>query len=212
MSVTKYVQKCPWNRTANNKNSSFELKGLNHKLRHRKAQKMILCGRYGDPYGRARDWCRIWESWHVCTLVPKMLEIAFVGISKFSRVAHPASRVSLSLALFWCSRERLCMNWVRSLLSMHALLLGYSFEPRPNSRVLATVSSVMTIGLSMKGLWHSEQPGWRERTRLPSIEVWAAATLKAWRDSDRAYLLPSLHNTQEDSKRLCSEDDTLRLP
>ena len=51
-----------------------------------------------------------------------------------------------------------------------------------------------------------------ERTRLPSVEVWAAATLKAWLDSDRAYLLPSSHNTQEDSKRLCLEDDTLRLP
>ena len=92
------------------------------------------------------------------------------------------------------------------------MLLGYSFEPRPNSRVLATVSSVMTIGLSMKGCWHSKQPGWRERTRLPSVEVWAAVTLKAWRDSDRAYLLPSSHNTQEDRKRLCLEDDTLRLP
>ena len=30
------------------------------------------------------------------------------------------------------SRERLCMNRVRSLLSMRCMLPGYSFEPRPN--------------------------------------------------------------------------------
>ena len=28
------------------------------------------------------------------------------------------------------------------------MLLGYSFEPRPNNRALATAGSVMTIGLS----------------------------------------------------------------
>ena len=36
--------------------------GLNLKLRHRKAQKMILSGRYGDPYGRPGDSCHIRES------------------------------------------------------------------------------------------------------------------------------------------------------
>ena len=29
------------------------------------------------------------------------------------------------------------------------MLLGYSFEPRPNSRVFATADAVMTIGLSI---------------------------------------------------------------
>ena len=69
LSATKYVQKCPRNRTANKKNSSFELKMgyiVNLKLRHRKAQKMSLSGRYGYPYRRAGDrWCCIRESWHV---------------------------------------------------------------------------------------------------------------------------------------------------
>ena len=46
--------------------------------------------------------------------------------------SHPASRAFLLLARFWCSRERLCMNRVRSLLSMRCMLPGYSFEPRPN--------------------------------------------------------------------------------
>ena len=40
--------------------------GLNLELRHRKAQKMILSGRYGDPYGRPGDSCRIQESWYAC--------------------------------------------------------------------------------------------------------------------------------------------------
>ena len=39
------------------------------------------------------------------------------------------------------TQERLCMNWVRSLLSMRGMLLGYNFEPRPNSFVLVTVYS-----------------------------------------------------------------------
>ena len=34
-----------------------------------------------------------------------------------------------------------------------------SFEPRPNSRALDTVSLVMTIGLSMKGCLHTKKPG-----------------------------------------------------
>ena len=38
---------------------------LNLKLRHRKAQKTILSGRYGDPHRSAGDQFRIWESCHV---------------------------------------------------------------------------------------------------------------------------------------------------
>ena len=38
----------------------------------------------------------------------------------------------------------------RFLLSMRCLLLGYSFEPRPNSHALGTEGSVMTIGLLCK--------------------------------------------------------------
>ena len=57
---------CPRNHNVNKKNSRFELKSaLNFKLRHRKAQKMILSGRYGDLYGREGDRCRIRETWHV---------------------------------------------------------------------------------------------------------------------------------------------------
>ena len=50
------------------------------------------------------------------------------------------------------------------------MLLGYSFEPTPNSRVQKRV--------------------WRERTRLTSPEVWAAANSKVWRDWGRASFYP----------------------
>ena len=36
--------------------------GLNFKIKHRKAKKAILSGRFGDPYGRAGDPCRIRET------------------------------------------------------------------------------------------------------------------------------------------------------
>ena len=48
------------------------------------------------------------------------------------------------------------MNVVRSLLRMCGLLLGYSFEPRPYSRVPGTTGSVIIIGLSINGCSHSK--------------------------------------------------------
>ena len=74
--------------------------------------------------------------------------------SQFSTLA---SRVFLPLARFWRIRERLCMNRLRSLLSMRGMLLGYTFEPGPNSLVLATAGSVVTIGLSIGTCSHSKR-------------------------------------------------------
>ena len=51
---------------------------------------------------------------------------------------------------FWRTRENLCMNRVRSLLSLRCLLQGYISEPRPNSRDLGTEGSVKNFaGLSI---------------------------------------------------------------
>ena len=63
------------------KSSNFEGKnGLNFKLKHRKAQKSLLCGRFGDPYGRAEGQCCIRESCHICSLwVELRFSIPFVG-------------------------------------------------------------------------------------------------------------------------------------
>ena len=46
---------------------------------------------------------------------------------------------------FWRTRENLCMNRVRSLLSLRCLLQGYISEPRPNSRDLRTKGSVKEV-------------------------------------------------------------------
>ena len=55
---------------------------------------------------------------------------------------------------------------------MHSMLLGYSFQSRPNSCALATVGLVMTIGISINRRLHSKKPVWRETTRLTSWRVW----------------------------------------
>ena len=49
----------------------------------------------------------------------------------------------------------------RFLLSMRCFLLGYSFEPRPNSHALGTEGSVMNIGLLCKPTIALEKQVWR---------------------------------------------------
>ena len=73
---------------------------------------------------------------------------------------------SLSFACpFWQTWERLCINRVRSLLSMRCVLPGYSFNPRLNSRVLlATAGSVRL---------------WPQSPKLPKN---LAAALIFWRE------------------------------
>ena len=50
------------------------------------------------------------------------------------------------------------------------MLLGYSFEPRPNSRVFATADSVMTIGLSINRCSHSKKNSLKFRPPPPPQE------------------------------------------
>ena len=112
--------------------------------------------------------------------------------SAFSLLMHTVRRTPCQQSLsFACSDpEWFCVDRVRSLLSMHGMLLGYSFEPRPNHRVLATAWSLMTIGLSINRCSHSKKTVWRGRTRLTSPEVWVAVTSKIWCDSGRASFSP----------------------
>ena len=90
---------------------------------------------------------------------------------------HPASGAFLSLAPFWRTLGLWwapgIMNWViRSFLSMHGMLLGYSFEPRPNSRAFATEYSVKTIGLSINRCSHSKKKiVWRSDPHPPSRKI-----------------------------------------
>ena len=65
----KYVRNYPRNRTLNKKKIRILGEyGINFKLKHRKAHNSILSGRFGDPYGRPGDCCRIRESLHVYTV------------------------------------------------------------------------------------------------------------------------------------------------
>ena len=88
--------------------------------------------------------------------------------SQFS--SHPSSRTFLSFARFFRTRERPCMNRVRSFLSTRDLLLGYSFPARPYNRVFGRVGSFMTTGLSMNGISGSKKKK-TKKTRLTSLDV-----------------------------------------
>ena len=115
----------------------------------------------------------------------------------------PASIAFFTLVWFQHSRERLCINQVKTLLSVCGMLLGYNFEPRPNSCALASAGMVMTIGLSINGCFYSKKLVWRERTRLTNPEVWAAATSKAWHNSGRDTFSPPWPRRQKDQGSAC---------
>ena len=99
-------------------------------------------------------------------------------ITLYYGLLHSVSRAFLLLARFWRSRERLCMNRVRSLLSMCCMLPGYSLEPKPNMQDLAaiwvfhgTAGSIVTIGFIPKRMLALEKPVKREKTRCTGPEV-----------------------------------------
>ena len=77
------------------------------------------------------------------------------------------------------------------------MLPGYSLEPKPNMPDLAailvfhgTAGSIIIIGFVTKRMLAREKRVWREKTRLTSPEVRAAAASKSWRDSGRASFSP----------------------
>ena len=77
-----------------------------------------------------------------------------------------SSRAFRSPAWFRRTRKRLCVNQVRSLLSMRCMLLGYSFEPTTNSRALSTAGSVMLRDLSIKRCSHSKKKVWQKNKKI----------------------------------------------
>ena len=77
------------------------------------------------------------------------------------------------------------------------MLPGYSLEPKPTMPDLAAIlvfhgtsGSIITIGFVKKRTLALKKPVWREKTRLTSPEVRAAAASNSWRDSGRAYFSP----------------------
>ena len=88
--------------------------------------------------------------------------------------------------------ERLCMNQIRSLLSMRGMLLGNSLgltaehlllRARLRVSLYQIASTCTRINLFDK--------------RLISLEVWAAVTSKVWRDSGRASFPPPRSKRQK---------------
>lgn len=118
-------------------------------------------------------------------------------------IKHPPIRAFLSLARLWRSQERLCMNGVKSLQSMCCLLLGYSFEPRPNNCAFGSAGSRMAIGLSISVCSHSENQFQNERARDWLVQEFGLRRLQRLYAIQAKPLLLLL--TQEGTKRLFSQ-------
>ena len=98
-----------------------------------------------------------WSSWNLSTLWKLALNML---ASHQSHHVNRSNRAFLSLARFWFTGQSLCMNRVKSLLSMCCILLGYSFESRPNSRAVGTAGSVLIIGSSRKNQFDARKQDW----------------------------------------------------
>ena len=91
------------------------------------------------------------------------------------------------------------MNRLRSLLRMRGMLLGYSFQPRPNSCALATAGSVMNNGCSQSQFDEREQDRHVQKFRLQRPQSFNAIQAEA--------LFYPL--TQEGRKRLYSQGGSI---
>ena len=108
-------------------------------------------------------------------------KINFKLSSKKLNLMEISRAFGLSLAQFLGTRDRLCKNRVKSLLSMRC-----SFGLRPNSRALGTAGSVMTIGLSIKDDRSLKTSfSWREN-KIDQSRSSCCGDFKDWRDSCRA--------------------------
>ena len=112
---------------------------------------------------------------------------------------HPGSRALLSLVRFWRTRKSLCMNRVKSLLSLRRMLLAVLI-PGLQIAVRAWYSRLSYDQRSItKRMLALEKPVWGEKTRLTSPEVHAAVTSKAWRDSGRNSFFPAQSRNQKET-------------
>ena len=128
-----------------------------------------------------------------------IIEFSFISMTGGGR----SSRAFRSPAWFRRTRKRLCVNQVRSLLSMRCILLGYSFEPRTNSRALGTAGSVILRDLSIKRCSHSKKKVWPTPSRMISyclsLEVRDAVTSKVWGDSGSTSFSPPHSRRQKEA-------------
>ena len=66
--------------------------GLNFKLKHRKAQKSILPGGFGGPYGRTGDQCRIRETYRWSATCHAL---TFCFLSRLSPTERPMFQIEV---------------------------------------------------------------------------------------------------------------------
>ena len=145
---------------------------------------------------------RWWTATTPCLKWKIYICISMLHVVNFISGHFICSFVSTSLAYIIIPKNK---NWerVRPLLSMCWMLLGYSFEPRPNSCALGTEDSVMTISLSINKRSQLKKPEWQDKIRLISLEVWAAVTSKTWHNSGRATWTSFSSPLQWDKRSLC---------
>ena len=111
----------------------------------------------------------------------------------------PGSWAFLSLVRFWRTRKSLCMNRVKSLLSLRCMLLAVLI-PGLQIALRAWYSRLSYDQRSItKRMLALEKPVWGEKTRLTSPEVHAAVTSKAWRDSGRNSFFPAQSRNQKET-------------
>ena len=104
----------------------------------------------------------------------------------------PGSWAFLSLVRFWRTRKSLCMNRVKSLLSLRCMLLAVLI-PGLQIALRAWYSRLSYDQRSItKRMLALEEPVWRET----SPEVRAAVT---WRDSGRNSLFPAQSRNQKET-------------
>ena len=97
--------------------------------------------------------------------------------------------LSLTCLILAYSRKTAGIKQVRSLLSMHYMLLGYNFKPRPTSRALDIAGSGMTKRMPLL-----EKPVWREKTRLT-----------CWSSACGLFKGLMRFNKEDDKRRFCSQ-------
>lgn len=102
----------------------------------------------------------------------------------------PPDRAFLLFARFWRSRERLCVKWVRSMLTTCCILLRNTFEPKPNNCALDTavlcyenwlINKRMLAQDDRKQGWLVQKFGLRRLQRFDMIQA------------EPPFLLPSQH-------------------
>ena len=107
------------------------------------------------------------------------------------------------LTNLWRSLKKECMIRVRSLLSMRCLLLGYSFDLRPNSHALGTAAVVLTIGLTITAA-RTRKTSWIRKKQDWLVQKFGLRRLQKL-DTFQEEPTFNLLDQEEDKRKLCTQ-------